>query len=360
MDILLFILGIVLLIGLVVVHEFGHAVAARRNGVVVEEFGIGFPPKAWSRKLKNGTLFTLNWLPLGGFVKLKGEHDSAKGPGTYGGATLWVKTKILLAGVMVNWLVAIVIFTILALVGLPKVFPNQFAVANDNQVINSNIQAADVTPNSPASRAGLQSGDRLISLAGVPVKSAETFASQTAAHAGQTVAFVFEHNGKTEQKMVTLNKTNQNGYLGVGPAEQVAQRATWSAPIVGVGVTVQFTYETLKGLVTTIADLFQTKFAQAGANVAGPIGIISILHDSSKLGVVPVLFLIGIISLTLAVMNVLPIPALDGGRLFVTLLFRALKKPLTENREEAIQAAGFIVLMILILVITIVDVRRTF
>jgi len=246
------------------------------------------------------------------------------------------------------------------LVGLPKIFPNQFAVNSDNQVINSNIQAADITSNSPASKIGLQPGDKLISLAGEPIKSAETFGDQTAAHAGQTVQFMFEHNGKTEQKMVTLNKTNQNGYLGVGPAEQIAQRATWSAPIVGVGVTVQFTYETLKGLVTTIADLFQTKFAQAGANVAGPVGIISILHDSSKLGLVPVLFLIGVISLTLAVMNVLPIPALDGGRLFVTLIFRALKKPLTESREEAIQAAGFVALMVLVLVITIVDVRRYF
>lgn len=362
MSILLFILGIILLIGLVVVHEFGHAIAARRNGVVVEEFGIGFPPKAWGRKLKNGTLFTLNWLPLGGFVRLKGEHDSATGPGTYGGATLWVKTKILLAGVLTNWVVAVVIFTCLAFIGMPKILPNQFAIASDNQQVSSDIQAGSVGQNSPASKAGLVTGDKLVSIAGEPITSGDNFAKQTAAHAGQTVPFVFQHNGATKNTTVTLNKkdANDSGYLGVGPAEQVGQRATWSAPIVGVGVTVQFTYETLKGLVTTVADLFQTKFAQAGANVAGPVGIISILNDSSKLGLVPVLFLIGVISLTLAVMNVLPIPALDGGRLFVTLLFRALKKPLTEKREESIQAAGFIALMALVVLITAVDVHRYF
>src|SRR5688572_25983846 len=96
--------GLIILVLLVVVHELGHAIAARKNGVVVEEFGIGFPPKAWGRKLKNGILFTVNWLPLGGFVKLQGEHDAASKKGDYGAATYWQKTKILLAGVMINWL----------------------------------------------------------------------------------------------------------------------------------------------------------------------------------------------------------------------------------------------------------------
>src|ERR1035437_1069413 len=100
-------LGLAVLVFLVVVHELGHAIIARRNGVAVEEFGIGFPPLAWSRKLKNGVLFSLNWLPLGGFVKLQGEHDAARGKGDYGSASFWQKTKILLAGVLTNWLVAV-------------------------------------------------------------------------------------------------------------------------------------------------------------------------------------------------------------------------------------------------------------
>lgn len=359
MEVLWFVLGIVMLIGLVVVHELGHAIAARRNGVEVEEFGIGFPPKIWGRKLKNGTLFTINYLPLGGFVKLKGEHDNATGPGTYGGVSLWKKAKILLAGVVVNWVTAIVIFTLLALVGIPKILPNQFNIPTDTAVVNSSVQAAQVTPNSPAERAGLQKGDKLISLASEPVTSAERFSTQTASHAGQTVPFVYERDGQKKESQVTLNKERgTTGYLGVGPAEQSTQRATWSAPIVGAGLTIQFTYETFKGLFATIANLFQAKFAQAGANVAGPVGIITILKDSSSLGVIPVMFLIGIISLTLAVMNVLPIPALDGGRLFVTLIFRALKKPLTERREEAIQLTGFVALMLLIVVITLLDVKR--
>ncbi len=133
---LLFILGIVLFIVLIVVHELGHAIVARRNGVVVEEFGIGFPPRAWAKKLKNGILFTLNWLPLGGFVKLKGESDDDRRKGSFGAASLWVKAKILFAGVAMNWLTAIVLFTGLALAGLPRILPNQFTVESDTQVIS--------------------------------------------------------------------------------------------------------------------------------------------------------------------------------------------------------------------------------
>jgi regulator of sigma E protease len=361
MDIIIFILGIILLLGLIVAHEYGHAIAARRNGVVVEEFGVGFPPRAWGKKIK-GTLYSINWLPLGGFVKLKGEHDAAEGKGTYGGASLWVKTKILLAGVVVNWLVAVVIFTILALVGLPKILPNQFAVSGDNSVTSGQVRAGAVTKDSPAERAGIVAGDLLVAINGNPVDNAKRFSEQTAAAAGQTVPLAYKRGGQLKTVQVTLNKDNAGGkgFVGIAPAEHVTQRATWSAPIVGVGITLQFTYETFKGLATTLGNLFTAKFQQAGENVAGPVGIINIMQQSSSLGLVPILFLIGIISLTLAVMNALPIPALDGGRLFVTLLYRALKKPLTKEREEAIQAVGFTVLMILVVVITVVDVRRFF
>lgn len=369
MDIALFIIGLVLFVGLVVLHEFGHAIAARRNKVDVEEFGIGFPPRAWSRKLKNGTLFSLNWLPLGGFVRLKGEHDAATGPGTYGGASLWVKTKILLAGVLVNWLTAVLIFTILALIGLPKVLPNQFTVAGDTQVSKGDVKIGLITKDSPAEKSGLRVGDTIVSFAGQPVDDAEELVERTAAEAGNTVALQVQREEVVEGVVyfhkeditVTLNKDpGQVGYLGVVPQQEVTNRATWSAPIVGVGVTVQFTVETLHGLGKTIAKMFQAKFAEAGAQVAGPVGIFSILLSSSAAGVVPILFLIGVLSLTLAVMNVLPIPALDGGRLFVTLVFRLFGAKLTKKREETIQATGFAILLVIVVLVTIADVGRLF
>lgn len=361
MSILLFVLGIILFVGLVVLHELGHAIVARRNGVKVEEFGIGFPPKAWAKRLKNGTLLTLNWLPLGGFVRLKGEHDAAEGSDTYGGASLWVKTKILLAGVVVNWLTAVIIFTFIALLGLPKIFPNQFTVPADTAVVSSTVKAGAIIDGSPAQKSGLATGDVIKSVGGQQITGAQQLIDTAKANAGKEVVVEYEHENQAKQATVTLNNEgSQQGYLGIAPQEQTLLRSTWSAPIVGVGVTVQFTYETLKGLWTTITQLSQAKFAEAGENVAGPVGIFAILKDSSTAGFVPVLFLIGVISLTLAVMNALPIPALDGGRLFVTLLFRATKKQLTKKREEAIQFAGFAVLMLIVILVTVVDVGRFF
>lgn len=362
MSILIFILGLILFVGLVVLHEFGHALAARRKGVDVEEFGIGFPPRAWSKKLKNGTIFSLNWLPLGGFVRLKGENDAATGKGTYGGASLWTKTQILLAGVVVNWLTAVLIFTVLALTGLPQILPNQFTVPQDTTDVKREVITASVTKDSPAEKAGIKKGDRIVSVAGETLTGAQHLTQITDSRPGQTVPFVVNQQGQTKTYQVTLNKerTSTQGYAGLGLGEEVLRRSTWSAPIVGVGVTAQFTWVTLEGLGKTIMHLARQEFNQAGQNVAGPVGIFSILQQSSQNGFTPVMFLIGIISLTLAVMNALPIPALDGGRLFVTLLFRALRKPLTKEREEAIQAGGMLALMILVIVITFVDVGRLF
>src|SRR3989344_7663603 len=137
MQIAFFMLGFLLFVGLVLVHEWGHYLAAKRNGVKVEEFGLGFPPRAWGKKRSDGMILSLNWLPLGGFVKLRGEHDADKQKGSFGAARLGAKTKILLAGVTMNFLVGILMLTILALVGMPKLLTEQnvgqeqFTVASD-------------------------------------------------------------------------------------------------------------------------------------------------------------------------------------------------------------------------------------
>lgn len=376
METVLFIIGIILFVLLVVVHELGHAIAARRNGVVVEEFGIGFPPRAWARKLKNGTVFTLNWLPLGGFVKLKGESDDARGKGAYGAVSLWAKTKILLAGVVVNWLTAVVLFTILALVGLPKIVPNQFSLPADTITTRQNVTAATVEAGSPAAKAGLTAGDEILRIDGQAVTTAEQLRALTSAKAGQTVELVYARDGQRQTADVEL-RNQKTGQLGVGPYAQEYVRATWSAPIVGLGLTAQLSWLTIQGLGTALANLAtglvqklnvfsdqarqqgDTALQAAGSSVAGPVGIVTILMTvAGTMGLAGVILIIAIISLTLAVMNVLPIPALDGGRLFVTLLFRAMKKPLRRETEEKIHGTGFLVLMALFVIITFVDVGR--
>lgn len=370
--------GLFLLVLLVVLHELGHAIAARRNGVVVEEFGIGFPPRAWARKLKNGVLFTLNWLPLGGYVKLQGEHDVADKKGDYGAASLWAKTKILLAGVFINWITAVVLFTGLALVGLPKVIDNQFTVASDTTEIRKPVTIVAVTEGSPADKVGLKAGDQIVRFAGQRLELPNDLSELTKQFKGSTVEVIYNRNGTEQIKRLTLRAENrdQQGYLGVSADQRTTYRSTWSAPIVGVALTGQITAVTLQGL-GDMAGTFATglvdklnpskdsqaradeKLGEVGSGVAGPVAILGILFPSAReAGLSALVFMTALISLALAIMNILPIPALDGGRWFVTMLFRVLKKPLTKELEEKIHGTGFMVLMGLFVLVTIADVTK--
>ena len=369
-------IGLIVLVLLVSVHELGHAIVARRNGVVVEEFGIGFPPKAWGKKLKNGILFTLNWLPLGGFVKLQGENDSASKKGDYGAATFWQKTKILFAGVVVNWLVAVLLLTVLAWTsGIPKIIPNQFSVAGDTSTVSSPVQLGALVKDYPAEVAGLKTGDEIKIFAGEPIESAQELIEVSKEHRGEAIMVTYERDGKEDTAIVTL-RDSESSVFGAALGQQETVKATWSAPIVGVVTTAQYTWVTLQGLGDLIYNFFggligQLNFSEdgrkhaseqlgeAGASVAGPVGILgSIFQAASEAGFEQVVFLAAIISLTLAVMNALPIPALDGGRWFVTALFKVRKKKLTKEKEESIHGAGFMALMVLIIIITIADVAK--
>lgn len=373
--------GLLILTFLVVIHELGHAIVARRNGVIVEEFGIGFPPKAWSKKLKNGVLFSINWLPLGGFVKLKGEHDEATGKGSYGGATMWQKSKILLAGVTMNWLFAALLFMVLSVVGLPKIIPSQYEVPGATTVKTGNVTIDAVGSGTPAAKLGLKADDKILAINGIKVANSDQLRGTTKKDAGQNVAITYKRHDKTYTRSVTLNPTNraQNGYLGVSTSEQATVYTAWyAAPVEGVGLAVQFSWETIKGLGVLLAQLGQgvvSKFSPdhtvqqngqtalnaAGAGVSGPVGILFNLFPTfEKAGIVPLLVLTAVISLTLAIMNVLPIPALDGGRLYLALVFKALKKRLTKEREEKIVGYSFYALILLVLFITILDVGKFF
>ena len=372
------IVGLVVLVILVVLHELGHAIVAKRNRVVVEEFGIGFPPKAWGKKLKNGVLFTINWLPLGGFVKLQGEHDAATHKGDYGAATFWQKTKILLAGVVANWLVAVLLLTGLALTsGIPKIIPDQFSIPADTTTVSTPVQITNLVDNYPAKKAGLQTGDKIIRFDGEKIDTVQQLITVSKAHRGQTVAVEYTRDGTTNKVNVTLRNAD-SAVFGAGLGQQDSIKATWSAPVVGVVTTAQYTWVTLQGLGNLVVNFFggligqlstseagraaaSEQLNEAGASVAGPLGILGVIFPAaSEAGVAQVVFLAAIISLTLAVMNALPIPALDGGRWFVSALYKVLKRPLTKEKEEKIHGTGFAVLMLLVIVITVSDVFKFF
>lgn len=379
------IVGLIILVLLVVVHELGHGIVARRNGVVVEEFGVGFPPKAWGKKIKHSilgknVLFTLNWLPLGGFVKLQGEHDSAEKKGDYGAASYWVKTKILLAGVVMNWIVAIVLLSIVSLFGMPKIVENQFTIPSDTTVVSHPLRVGLVTPDSAAEKAGLKVGDEILRLNGASVTTSAELRTVTEENRGKEVEIIYSRANEESSVQAKLanSTTAEKGYLGVATGERQDLRSTWSAPLVGVGTTAQFTWVTLegtakiawdalKGFVQSLSFSEQTRKAggeelsTVSQSVAGPVGILgTIFPQGLQAGLKQLTFLAAIISLSLAVMNTLPIPALDGGRWFTMTIFKLLKRPLTKEREEKIQTIGFLVLMGLVILVTFSDVGKFF
>ena len=418
MDILVgVIVGLLVLMFLVTAHEFGHFIAARRNGVNVLEFGIGFPPRAiawvkdpktgkwrrlprkeWTKEkatkvvisdgnkdfAQKGMIFSLNWLPIGGFCQMDGEPAADTRAGTFGKAGFWAKTKILFAGVAMNWLVAIIIFTILAWTGMPEFLDGQFTVANDTRTDATPVQITSVAENSPAAKAGLAANDYIVAVNGTEVKYASEITDINTEHAGEEVSYKILRKGaedcncdKDLDLKVTLNPADSEYLLGVTMASsQSLSYSTWSAPIVGIGLTAQLTGETYKGigimignLVSGTARLFspnsevreegQEALSEVKDSVSGPVGIIGVLFPAfTSAGPANLAFLAALISVSLACMNVLPIPALDGGRWLLIAIYKVRKKKLTKETEEKIVSRAFMVLLALIFIVTILDIIR--
>lgn len=380
------IIGLISLTFLVALHELGHALAAKKNGVKLKEYAIGFPPRIKSFKAKTdkilpkGTKISIGAIPLGGFVRLQGEHDSDSKKGDYGAASFWGKTQILFAGVAMNWLVAFVIFTILAISGMPKLLPNQFYLSSDAKISGGGVQVSAISKNSPAEKAGLNKNDTLLEFNGQKVENSTKIRQDLKKNAGKTVSLKISRNGKEISKSVKLNEKGNNGFLGAVLSDGMQKiHSTWSAPIVGLGATAQFTGETFKGVGELFVNFFggifekvipnsdsqknaNTQLSKAGESVSGPVMVIGgIFPNIVSMGMDMILMLTAIISISLACMNVLPIPALDGGRWFMTFIFRVLlKKPLPKETEENINGWSFLALMGLSVLIIVLDFTKIF
>ena len=413
------VIGLLVLMSLVLLHEFGHFIAARRNGVKVNEFGIGFPPRAigwikdkktnkWKKlpksewdKPQKTLILSVNWLPIGGFCAMDGESDADTRPHTFGAATFWQKTKILFAGVAMNWLTAFVILTILALTGMPKFMDNQFSIPSDITADIQPVYVSKVIDDSPAAKAGLKAGDQ-IKYAIDPstdVNNSTTIEDTTSLttfnqqHAGQEVEYAIHRDNIDEKDRqpnvgdpntlflkVKLNNKDSDYILGIAMSQhgQTRYRSTWSAPIVGAVTTAQLTGETFKGLWDMLRNLCtglasqlsfndevreagRQQIGQVGDSVSGPVGIIGVLFPAfAEAGPTNLAFLAAVISISLACMNVLPIPALDGGRWLLIAIFKLRKKTLTTEIENKIVSRAFIVLIGLIVIITVLDIARLF
>lgn len=385
-------IGFVILMLIVTAHELGHFWAARKSKIDVEEFGIGMPPRAWAKKLKSGVVLSLNWLPIGGFCKMKGETDEDKRKGSFGAASYGGKTFTLFGGVLANLALGVVILTVLAWVGLPVMLPNQFHMGGGEIVSDNRIEVTEVQDGSPAEAAGIEVGEYIVWL-GSPENTIDPWTTNmpewTKEHAGQTVelgvlcAVCDETDVRTV--VVTLNPDGAESGFYLGTVSQITGSVApmyyarwWQAPIVGVVTTGQLTYETVKGvgellynLVTgvfrqvntdeTVRQEGQEALGRAGDAVTGPVGIIGVFFPAfASAGIRELSFLTALISISLAVMNVLPIPALDGGRWTLITVYKLRRKKLTAKTEEKAVGISFMILMGLFVLITVLDVMRLF
>lgn len=413
------IVGLIILMLLVVAHEFGHFIMARRSGVRVREFGIGFPPCAiawvkqkkpeasekkqqkpknkaestesqverkwqkipkadWDRE-QDELIFSLNWLPIGGFCALDGESDSDTRPGTFGAASFWDKTKVLFGGVIMNWLVAAVILTILALTGMPQFINHQFYLGQDAQIVGNGVTIEEVMPNTPAEKAGFKKGDQIVKVNGEEILYPNDISQYDAQHTGKDVKYTIRRNDQEQELTARLNPEGSEYILGISMSYgQTFVKSTWSAPIVGIGTTIQITGETFRGFGQLVANLCsglvsqfsgdntvreagRSNLSSAGESVSGPIGIIGVIFPAFvRSGPTNLAFLAALISISLACMNILPIPALDGGRWAMIAFYRLRGKKLKKETEEKIVSRAFMALLILILVISILDITKLF
>ncbi|MBR2695799.1 site-2 protease family protein [Candidatus Saccharibacteria bacterium] len=396
------IVGLFVLTVLITAHEFGHFIAARRSGVRVKEFGIGFPPRAiawvrskpekgkkkgkWTRikkedwtKEQNSLIFSLNWLPIGGFCAMDGESDDETRKGTFGSVSFWKKTKILFAGVTMNWLVAFIVLTVLCWTGLPEILTNQFSIKSDERITtNSYVTVGTVMEGSPAEAAGFMTDDRIVAINDQNIYTSSDVINFNNAHAGETVTYSILRAKPTTLE-VTLNPADSEYLLGITmSAGSVTRHYTWSAPVVAAGLTVQLTGETFKGLGQLVVNLVtgaarqissdvsvreegKEQISEATEGVSGIVGIIGgYFPNLISAGPTFIFLFMAIISISLACMNVLPIPALDGGRWFMIFLCRLRHKKLSKEKEQSIVAKAFIFLLILMAIITVMDIIKLF
>ncbi|KKW05582.1 MAG: hypothetical protein UY40_C0014G0004 [candidate division CPR1 bacterium GW2011_GWC1_49_13] len=345
-DILRFIL---LLSVLIFVHEGGHFLLAKLAGVKVEEFGFGIPPRLWGRKWGD-TLYSLNLLPIGGFVRLKGE-EAGETLGFGGADSFAVKSKlrralIIAAGALGNLILAWILFSVLWGVG--------------NLVPAGKVLVSEVLKGSPAAEAEFREGDFILSLNGTSTPDVTDLVSLTQANLGKTVVLKVERAGEIREVSVLARATPPQGEGPIGFAVETATEEVrlpfWQAPWAGLSTT----FENLGLMVKGIGSIITSIFRGEEVAVGGPVAIYALTSAVADGGVKPFLSFMAILSLNLVVVNLLPIPALDGGRILFIALEALRGKRLSARTEQLVNSLGFAFLLLLIVLLSIRDLRTFF
>lgn len=337
-------IALIIIAVLILFHETGHFIAARRIGIPVHEFGIGFGPKLLSWK-RNEVEYSIRLFPLGGFVRMAGEEPGDQShPAGFNQRTPLEKIRVSFAGPFMNFVLALLIFIYsYAFIGIPS--------ATDEPVIGI------VFEDQPAETAGILSGDRILAVNGVQVKSWQEFTTRLTDEApGTPVILELQRNGQRQQLEVIPEANPSTGLSIIGVSSQVVyeKQGLLNAIKIGLQQTYELTLVLLGGLWIMVTG------GASAADIAGPVGIVGLIGDAARVGTVFLLSFSAFLSINLGILNLLPIPALDGSKIVFALVEAIRKKPVAPEKEGFIHWLGFLFLMLLIVLVTFNDIMRFF
>lgn len=348
MSIVIFILTLGVL---VLVHELGHFIAAKKNGVKVEEFGFGLPPRLFGIK-KGETLYSINLLPIGGFVKLYGEElyeikNNKLKNRAFINKSPWQKAIIIIAGVIGNFILGWALLSFLFTQGVP--------------VPTKKVIIEKIASNSPAQKAQLKTGDVIVEFAGKKLETTTDLISLSKKYADQKVSLIIERDNKkiTKEIIPRKNPPQGQGPLGVVISNHILKKYSWyQAPFYGLKEAFNITFNIAYQLLKVIFEFIT--FQKPQVDVAGPVGIAQYAQSAIKFGKNAYLELVALLSFNLAIINILPFPALDGGRLVFVLYEGITKKKPNKEIEKYTNMIGILILLGLSLLITINDIAKIF
>ncbi|MDD2731581.1 MAG: site-2 protease family protein [Candidatus Pacebacteria bacterium] len=361
--ILTVIISFFILIGLIILHEFGHFILAKKFGVKVEEFGIGYPPRIWGKKIGE-TLYSLNFLPFGAFVKIYGHEERIQDARSYASKPIWQRFLIILGGVISFWIVAFVLLTAVIILGMPTVIED----SQNQNIIDPKVQILYISQDSPAFEAGLEIGDIVTKikpqgLEPIGIDKVKEIQDITEDNKGKEIVLTIKRGKEILDIPVVprVSPPDKEGPMGVGLVRTaLVSSPLYQAPFKGLAATGDLTLTILKGWWFTLSSLLGGEGMPEGVEVRGVVGIFELFVQAEGLGLIYFLQFIAIISISLAILNIMPIPALDGGWAVLLILEKIKGRPISQKIEQNINSFFFILLISLMVWITIKDIARLF
>lgn len=354
--IFIFILGI-----LIFAHELSHFIAGRKAKAKIEEFCIGFPPRIYKKK-KNGILYSIGIIPWGGFVKFFGDDPRDKRKGSFYQLSIGKRFWIIVAGVLANFLIAMFLYSVIFAIG----FPQEITEKTSKEAKNVIVQIGMVAKASPAEKADIRMGDKIVSLSDnkkkIEPKEPEEIVEFIDQNKGKEIKIVLKRGNQeiTKKVIPRKNPPKEEGSVGIALIKTGIIEYSWYESIfMGVKTTFVNTKLTIEGLYQVIKNAI-TGVPMREVPVAGPIGIGAFFIKLTELGFVYIINFTALLSLAFAILNILPFPALDGGRVLFLFIEKIKRKPVEPKVEYWTNAVGFAVLILLMIAITIKDIVYLF